>query len=138
MALGNTRHQVETRAVKPIAAALIAVVAIVGCSATSTASPASPTGSAGPNPLPSLNASLTGADLAIALVDRYENALVRSDWSTAWQMVAPGFREIGLDGDLARFSAERESYLATAGGRFVVSLRTNDPVAMRPWVLNPP
>jgi hypothetical protein len=64
---------------------------------------------------------------AVALVNRYEAALVRSDFEGAWDLLAPAVQARYME--LAAYADERRAFFASVGGRYTV---TPNPPGMAP------
>jgi len=102
---------------------------------------ASPTPAASPSPTAPARTTApvqtpTAAEVAAArtAVDQYTAALVRGDYTTAWQMLAPG-SEPGLT--FAEYKLERAGYFASVQGRYSVQAQPTDIGPITQWLPAP-
>jgi hypothetical protein len=123
--VGSFLHQLQ-----PAPAVVATATPAPTASTLKTAATASPEPTATSLKTPS--PSMTDAEAATDLVNRYEKALVAQDWPTAFDLLAPSSptRQTGLDA----FSSERAAYFASVGGEYVVG----DPAQVTDWATYSP
>lgn len=68
-------------------------------------------------------------------VEGYVQALVDGNDLAAWTSLAPGFRSVALDSNYQRYADERTAFFRSVGGRFAVTLRSQDPSVLGHWAL---
>jgi hypothetical protein len=105
-----------------------------GASASATAaSAASPTAAGAASPtLPAETPSPTDVSAAKAEIDAYTAALVRSDYPTAWAMLAPEAQAAG--GSLAAYADERGAFFKSVAGQFKVGTPPAGTAPITSWL----
>ena len=63
---------------------------------------------------------------------RYEDAIAKRDWDSAWALLAPEYR--ASSPGRAEFEAERSQFVNSTRGQYVVARPTHDGPEIRQWV----
>ena len=97
----------------------------------SASASASPTPSATPVPSTSPTPAVTDADMAVAAVTTYEQALAALDFQTAWNLRATPSQ---AGQTLESFSTERSQFLASSKGTFELKAPDHKSADIEPWL----
>ena len=117
---------VAALAVAPAVGSFLHLLPPTGPVATATPSPAPSQPVATPepsgpisSPVPSPSVTLTDAQTATQLVERYEAALVAGQWQTAFDLLLP--TSATHDAGFASFQDERAAFFASVKGRYTLT-----------------